>query len=36
MPRSIDFADRLPRTPTGKLLKRELRDPYWVDKDRAI
>jgi long-chain acyl-CoA synthetase len=29
-PRSIDFAAELPRTPTGKLLKRVLRDPYWA------
>jgi len=28
-PRSIDFAAELPRTPTGKLLKRLLRDRYW-------
>jgi fatty-acyl-CoA synthase len=28
-PRSVDFVDRLPRTPTGKLLKRELRKQYW-------
>ncbi|HJU17164.1 MAG TPA: acyl-CoA synthetase [Stellaceae bacterium] len=28
-PRSIDFVAELPRTPTGKLLKRVLRDPYW-------
>ena len=27
-PRSIDFVDELPRTPTGKLLKRKLRDHY--------
>ena len=27
-PRSIDFVDSLPRTPTGKLLKREVRAPY--------
>lgn len=27
-PRSIDFADELPRLPTGKLLKRKLRDQY--------
>jgi long-chain acyl-CoA synthetase len=31
-PRSIDFAAELPRTPTGKLLKRVLRDPYWTDR----
>jgi long-chain acyl-CoA synthetase len=28
-PRSIDFETELPRTPTGKLVKRHLRDRYW-------
>jgi long-chain acyl-CoA synthetase len=28
-PRSIDFAAELPRDPSGKLLKRRLRAPYW-------
>jgi long-chain acyl-CoA synthetase len=28
-PRSIDFEAELPRTPTGKLVKRHLRDKYW-------
>jgi acyl-CoA synthetase (AMP-forming)/AMP-acid ligase II len=28
-PAKIDFSPELPRTPTGKLLKRLLRDPYW-------
>lgn len=28
-PRSIDFADELPRDPTGKMLKKRLRDRYW-------
>ncbi len=28
-PRSVDFVDELPRLPTGKLLKRELRERYW-------
>ena len=28
-PSSIDFVDELPRTPTGKLLKRLLKDKYW-------
>jgi fatty-acyl-CoA synthase/long-chain acyl-CoA synthetase len=28
-PRSIDFESDLPRTPTGKLVKRHLRDRYW-------
>jgi long-chain acyl-CoA synthetase len=35
-PRSIDFVDELPREPTGKLLKRQLRDPYWQGRERAI
>jgi long-chain acyl-CoA synthetase len=28
-PRSVDFIDEMPRTPTGKLFKRTLRDAYW-------
>jgi long-chain acyl-CoA synthetase len=28
-PRTIDFAAEFPRSPTGKLLKRPLRDRYW-------
>ncbi len=35
-PRSIDFMAQLPREPTGKLLKRQLRDPYWEGQERAI
>ncbi len=31
-PKSIDFEAELPRTPTGKLLKRHLRDRYWPQK----
>jgi long-chain acyl-CoA synthetase len=36
VPKSIDIMERLPRNPTGKLLKRLLRDPYWEDKERSI
>jgi long-chain acyl-CoA synthetase len=32
-PRSVDFADELPRNPSGKLLKRVLRAPYWRDAE---
>ena len=32
-PRSVDFADELPRNPSGKLLKRVLRAPYWSDAE---
>jgi Zn-dependent alcohol dehydrogenase len=35
-PRSIDFEERLPRHPTGKLYKRLLRDPYWEGAGRRI
>ncbi|HEY3722984.1 MAG TPA: acyl-CoA synthetase, partial [Acidimicrobiia bacterium] len=35
-PRTVDFVDELPREPTGKLLKRTLRDPYWADRQTAI
>jgi fatty-acyl-CoA synthase/long-chain acyl-CoA synthetase len=31
-PKSIDFAAELPRTPTGKLVKRHLREQYWPKK----
>jgi long-chain acyl-CoA synthetase len=30
-PRSVDFVDELPRNPSGKLLKRVLRAPYWSE-----
>ena len=36
VPRSIDFEEKLPRHPTGKLEKRLLRDPYWEGRDRSI
>ncbi len=35
-PTSIDFTESLPRNPSGKVLKRELRQPYWGDRDRNI
>jgi long-chain acyl-CoA synthetase len=36
LPRSVDYAEELPRDPNGKLYKRKLRDPYWRDRDSAI
>jgi long-chain acyl-CoA synthetase len=35
-PRSVDFDAALPRLPTGKLLKRKIRDRYWEGRDRKI
>jgi len=35
-PRTVDFVDALPRTPTGKILKRELRKPFWAGRDRQV
>jgi len=35
-PRSVDWSDELPRNPSGKVLKRELRDPYWAGHDRRV
>ncbi|MBI3637655.1 MAG: long-chain-fatty-acid--CoA ligase [Candidatus Rokubacteria bacterium] len=35
-PTSVDFAETLPRNPSGKLLKRELREPYWQGRERRI
>jgi long-chain acyl-CoA synthetase len=35
-PTSVDATDALPRNPSGKILKRELRAPYWAGKERSI
>jgi acyl-CoA synthetase (AMP-forming)/AMP-acid ligase II len=35
-PRSVDFIDELPRNPSGKVLKRELREPYWEGQSRQV
>ncbi|HVQ74508.1 MAG TPA: AMP-binding protein [Candidatus Binatia bacterium] len=32
LPRSVSFADELPRTGSGKVLRRVLREPYWKDR----
>jgi long-chain acyl-CoA synthetase len=36
VPRSFDFPREFPRTETGKLPKRVLRQPYWEGHDRQI
>jgi acyl-CoA synthetase (AMP-forming)/AMP-acid ligase II len=35
-PKSIEFADLLPKTPSGKILKRELREKYWAGMERRV
>ena len=35
-PRSVDFMETIPRNPTGKILKRVLREPYWRGKTRRV
>ena len=35
-PRSVSFTAELPRTGSGKLLKRELRAPYWAGHARQV
>jgi acyl-CoA synthetase (AMP-forming)/AMP-acid ligase II len=36
IPRSFEFRDELPRTESGKLLKRILRDAYWKDARQRV
>ena len=35
-PKSVEFMDTLPRSPAGKVLKRDLREKYWKGHDRKI
>jgi acyl-CoA synthetase (AMP-forming)/AMP-acid ligase II len=36
VPRTVSFVDELPKTGSGKVLKRELRAPYWEGYSRAV
>jgi len=36
VPKTVDVVPELPRNPTGKVLKRELRKPYWEGRDRNV
>jgi long-chain acyl-CoA synthetase len=37
VPKSVDVrSDPLPRTAVGKILKRDLREPYWVGRETRI
>ncbi len=35
-PKSVDITGPLPRNPTGKILKKDLRAPFWEGRDRAV
>ena len=35
-PKTVDFLDSLPRSPVGKVLKKDLRQAYWSGQRRAI
>ena len=35
-PKSVDFVSELPRNPSGKILKKELRKPYWEGRERQV
>jgi acyl-CoA synthetase (AMP-forming)/AMP-acid ligase II len=35
-PKSVDFVETLPRSPVGKVLRKEVRKRYWAGRDRRI
>lgn len=35
-PKSVDVIEAMPRNPTGKLLRRALREPYWAGHERRV
>jgi acyl-CoA synthetase (AMP-forming)/AMP-acid ligase II len=35
-PKSVEFVSELPKGPTGKILKRELREPFWRGHERNV
>jgi acyl-CoA synthetase (AMP-forming)/AMP-acid ligase II len=36
VPKSVDFIDALPRNAAGKILRRQLREPFWAGLDRRV
>jgi len=35
-PKSVEFREELPRTTTGKIRKKDIREEFWKDKDRRV
>jgi acyl-CoA synthetase (AMP-forming)/AMP-acid ligase II len=35
-PKSVDFIDDLPRSPVGKVTRKEVRERYWSGRDRRV
>jgi len=35
-PKSVEFREVLPLSGAGKILKRDLREPFWQGKDRSV
>jgi long-chain acyl-CoA synthetase len=35
-PTRVEWADALPRNPSGKVLKKDLREPYWAGHERRV
>ena len=36
IPRSVSFEEEIPRTGSGKILKRVLREPFWKGRDSGV
>ena len=35
-PRSIEFVDALPKTGSGKIMRRQIRDAHWAGRERSV
>jgi acyl-CoA synthetase (AMP-forming)/AMP-acid ligase II len=35
-PKTVDIIEALPRNPSGKILRKDLREPYWKDMTRRV
>lgn len=36
LPKSVDYIEALPRNPSGKILRKDLREPYWEGQTRRV